>query len=341
MFDGVGYIEADFLVLELLVDDEGEADVEEDLVVEGEAEQGADELVLDGHFEGLAVEPEDAVVHLHDEHAVVEVEELLDEQLEELPLDSAVVDALLALELDLERHLQGHLGVVQLRERGADEVVSPDLHVEVRQVVALQQRVQAQELRDLLVHPLPLLDLRLDVQDLRLVLRVQHPRPPAEREVVHLPVLLDEVPVLVVLLRRVVLLVNQSQVRVVKRRRRQSRHQEIRSKPLITQFNTIEIFRGNPAAEPGRACLQWPATHSPRSPPTSPSSSSEANPLYSPANPSTAGSTSSTILFSIPSPSKISFAQTPLSIKCDRRSCQSARLSVQSSIDMGFEFSFC
>jgi hypothetical protein len=70
--------------------------VQDDVVVEGHAEEDAEEAKLVGGLKGIAVEPVEVVLFMVLEHAVAHVEELLQQQLEEFLLNAAFVDALWA-----------------------------------------------------------------------------------------------------------------------------------------------------------------------------------------------------------------------------------------------------
>ena len=87
-----------------LVAGEGEADVEDGGVVDGETHEDADEMVL---FEESLVddvvesgEPVDTGVLVVAEHAVVGIEDLADEELEPFLLESAHVESHFAGEVD-------------------------------------------------------------------------------------------------------------------------------------------------------------------------------------------------------------------------------------------------
>mmetsp|Transcript_11500 Transcript_11500/g.28707 ORF Transcript_11500/g.28707 Transcript_11500/m.28707 type:complete len:485 (-) Transcript_11500:933-2387(-) len=165
---GLEVLEPDRLVHELLVHDVWEAHVQDDAVVDGDAEEDADQLELAVALEGVLVEPEGAERLVVGEHSVAHVEDLRDDELEELLLHAALVDALLAHELHLERLLEVLLAQGHLQQRVRDEMGPPHAHDEVGRGRADKERAQdgalelLRHLRGRVVHENPTLGGRLE-----------------------------------------------------------------------------------------------------------------------------------------------------------------------------------
>eukprot|EP00966_Prymnesium_polylepis_P043563 1010141-Prymnesium_polylepis.1 len=124
----------------LFVDDVREAQVEDDAVVDGDAEEDADQLELALVLEARAVEPKLPQLVVVDEHAKRNVEDLRHDELEKLLLHAALVDAVLARELHLERLLEVLLAERHLQQRVGDQVRAAHLHNEVGRRRAHKQR---------------------------------------------------------------------------------------------------------------------------------------------------------------------------------------------------------
>mmetsp|Transcript_8322 Transcript_8322/g.29551 ORF Transcript_8322/g.29551 Transcript_8322/m.29551 type:complete len:734 (-) Transcript_8322:1002-3203(-) len=165
---------------QLAVHGEREVDVEDDVVVDGEAEQGAHQLELDAGLERVVAEPHQPRLVVLAEHRVLRVEQLAAQHREPLLAHAALVDALLALEAHLERLAQRRRVVRrQLRQRVLDDRLAADREDQVRLLARAREHGTQHRVAELLAH----LVLRRDVEDAALGVRVEQGRVAAEREV--------------------------------------------------------------------------------------------------------------------------------------------------------------
>mmetsp|Transcript_5072 Transcript_5072/g.11568 ORF Transcript_5072/g.11568 Transcript_5072/m.11568 type:complete len:424 (-) Transcript_5072:802-2073(-) len=134
--------QTEILAHQLLVDHMRKANVKNDTIVDGDAEEDADELELALVLEGGAVEPINAKVLVVCEHAVVDIEDLRHDELEKLLLNAAFIDALLSNKLHFEWLLQILLAQRHLQQRVGDEVRAPHLDHEVRRGCTDKQGAQ-------------------------------------------------------------------------------------------------------------------------------------------------------------------------------------------------------
>mmetsp|Transcript_16851 Transcript_16851/g.51812 ORF Transcript_16851/g.51812 Transcript_16851/m.51812 type:complete len:657 (+) Transcript_16851:161-2131(+) len=167
------------LAEQLLVGEERERQVQDDAIVDGHAEEDADELKGGRLLHGVRVEEEQRVVAVLAEDVVVPVQQLAHDDLEELLLHAALVDAELAPELHAQSLLEEEVGHEHdLVQRVAHDRVPAHVQVHVR--VHARRLARAGEDRGLdgdvhlLPELVPHLELGVEVQDLRLDGGLQH-----------------------------------------------------------------------------------------------------------------------------------------------------------------------
>mmetsp|Transcript_12175 Transcript_12175/g.26182 ORF Transcript_12175/g.26182 Transcript_12175/m.26182 type:complete len:222 (+) Transcript_12175:1602-2267(+) len=174
-----------FLAHQLLVEHHGEAELQDVAVVDGQAYEYAHQLELCVHVEVGGAKPVEPGALIIREHAVVGVEQLAHQQLEELLLHSALIHALLAHKLDLEWLLECVLllGPVDLHQRVMHQVATTP-HLEHQEGAHLKSGAGREETPEQCVLQLvQLLHLVLQLQYARLAGGVKHVGVLAEGEV--------------------------------------------------------------------------------------------------------------------------------------------------------------
>mmetsp|Transcript_27306 Transcript_27306/g.76234 ORF Transcript_27306/g.76234 Transcript_27306/m.76234 type:complete len:493 (+) Transcript_27306:61-1539(+) len=159
--DGLEIVEGGGVPHELLVHQGRERQLQDVVVVDGQAEDDADQLVLHLQVQVARLEPVQPRVLVEHEHPEVGVEDVPQQQVEELLLQAALVNALLPHEVHLEGLLQPVGAAVSLRvdvpQRVGDEHgPPPDLEQHVRAGGPREHQLQhgVLELVELLAHVL-------------------------------------------------------------------------------------------------------------------------------------------------------------------------------------------
>lgn len=108
-------VERASLAHELLVDNHWELDVEYDVVVDSETQENSDQSELSVGLERNLVEPHELGFTVQDKHAVVGVENLVDDQLEEFFGNAALVNPLKIMESSRNGILRRILFLLQVK----------------------------------------------------------------------------------------------------------------------------------------------------------------------------------------------------------------------------------